>query len=96
MKKKMHKIKLDKEELELSRSLDRGEWKSVPNLEEEKEKAKIAAGNYFRKTKEKRICIRVFSNDLEKIRAIAAEEGLPYQTLVTSILHKYAARHVSV
>jgi predicted DNA binding CopG/RHH family protein len=88
---KLRKVKLDKEELALSRSIDRGEWKSVPNLEEEKEKAKIAASNYFRKVKEKRICIRVFFNDLEKIKAIAEEEGLPYQTLLTSILHKYAA-----
>lgn len=89
-KRRVHKIKLDKEELELSRSLDRGEWESVANIEEEKEKVKNAADNYFRKTKEKRICIRVFSNDLEKIRTIAKEEGLPYQTLVTSVLHKYA------
>jgi predicted DNA binding CopG/RHH family protein len=92
-KQKTRRVKLDKEELELSRSLDRGEWKSVANIDEEKEKAKVAAGNYFRKVKEKRICIRVFANDLEKIRAIAEEEGLPYQTLVTSILHKYASGH---
>lgn len=90
-KTKLNKLELDKEELELSRSLDRGEWKTVSNLEEEREKAKIAANNYFRKSKEKRICIRVFSNDLEKIRTIAEEEGLPYQTLVTSVLHKYAS-----
>jgi predicted DNA binding CopG/RHH family protein len=89
--KKTHKIRLDQEELELSRSLDRGEWETIADIKEEKEKVKKAADNYFRKTKEKRICIRVFSNDLERIKAIAESDGLPYQTLVTSILHKYAS-----
>jgi predicted DNA binding CopG/RHH family protein len=92
-KRKKHNIVLDQEELELSQSLDRGEWKTVANLKKEKEKLKQAANNYLRKAKEKRICIRVFANDLEKIKAIAEHEGLPYQTLVTSILHKYASGH---
>ncbi|MFA6409477.1 MAG: hypothetical protein WCW01_04815 [Gammaproteobacteria bacterium] len=89
-RKKVFKYKLDPEEQEISDSLERGEWQSVPNLEEVKKNAQIAAANYFRKTKEKRISIRVFAKDLETIRAMAEEEGLPYQTLVTSILHKYA------
>ena len=45
--------------------------------------------NYQRRIKEKRISIRVFAKDLEKIKIIAEEEGLPYQTLITSILHKF-------
>lgn len=89
--KKINKIKLDKEELELSKSLNRSEWHTVTNIVKEKKKAKKAAENYFRKVKEKRICIRVFSKDLAKIKTIAEYDGLPYQTLVTSILHKYAA-----
>lgn len=36
------------------------------------------------------ITIRVFNSDLEKIKAMAKEEGMPYQTLITSILHKVA------
>lgn len=48
-KEKKPVFELDKEEQELSDSIDRGEWKSVDNLEEEKLKAREAAANYFRK-----------------------------------------------
>lgn len=43
-----------------------------------------------KRNKEKRISIRVFARDLERLKEIAEEEGLPYQTLVTSILHKFS------
>lgn len=89
-KPKFPKYKLDKEELELEKSIARGEWKSIANFDEEKEKLMRAAKSYLRKTKEKRICIRVFAEDLERIKSIAQHEGLPYQTLVTSVLHKFA------
>lgn len=83
---------LDNEEQELSDSFDRGEWTSVKNLTVEKEKAKKAAENYFRKSA--RINIRISENDLEHIKQKASFEGLPYQTLIASILHKYAAGHL--
>lgn len=89
-KKSVYEMSLDPEELELERSIERGEWTTVPNIEQERLEASIAAKNYFRAKKEKRISIRVFANDLDTLKKIAAEEGLPYQTLVTSILHKYA------
>ncbi len=82
---------LDPEEQELSDSFDRGEWQSVPNLKEEKAKARKAAAHYFRKIA--RINIRISEIDLEHIKQKAAYEGLPYQTLIASILHKYAAGH---
>jgi predicted DNA binding CopG/RHH family protein len=81
--------KLDEEEQELFDSLEKGEWQTVANLEEEKQIAKQAAKNYLRKNKEKRISIRIFAKDLERLRELAEEEGLPYQTLITSILHKF-------
>ncbi|OGT07515.1 MAG: hypothetical protein A2103_01340 [Gammaproteobacteria bacterium GWF2_41_13] len=71
------------------RSLERGEWETVSNIKQVRKEAKQAATRYFRKGKEKRISIRVFSKDLEQLKEIAEAEGLPYQTLVTSILHKY-------
>lgn len=82
---------LNKDEKELSISFDTGKWKSVKNLNEEKFRAKKAASNYLRK--EARINIRISEVDLEQIKQKAACEGLPYQTLIASVLHKYAAGH---
>jgi predicted DNA binding CopG/RHH family protein len=64
----------------------------VANLAEEQAKAKIAAANYFRK--EAKMNIRLTRFDAEGIRRIAAREGLPYQTLIASILHKYVTQHL--
>lgn len=47
---------------------------------------KEAAENYMKKNK--RITIRVYESDLETIKNMAADEGLNYQTFITSILHK--------
>ncbi len=82
---------LDAEEQSLSNSFDKGEWKSVKNLKKEIKKTRNAADNYLRKAA--RINIRISQNDLEHIKQKAAFEGLPYQTLIASILHKYAAGH---
>jgi predicted DNA binding CopG/RHH family protein len=81
--------KLDAEEKELLESVERGEWKTVDNLAEEKAMLREAARNTLRK--EKRINIRLSAKDLFDIQTAAAEEGMPYQTLISSIIHKYAA-----
>ena len=88
-KRKQPIFNLDAEEQELSDSFDRGEWVSVDNLDEEISKAREAARNYL--SKDARINIRLSSSDLERIKQIAAHEGLSYQTLIASILHKYSA-----
>lgn len=49
-------------------------------------KAKVAAENYMRKNK--RITIRIYDADLNRIKRLAMEEGLPYQTFITSVLHQ--------
>lgn len=84
---------LDPEERALSNSFDRGEWKSVKHKAKSITKAKKAAANYLRK--DARINIRISASDLDNIKQIAAYEGLPYQSLIASILHKYAAGHLS-
>ncbi|EKD55325.1 MAG: hypothetical protein ACD_60C00015G0033 [uncultured bacterium] len=89
--KKKQKVKLDQEEQELSDSFDRGKWESVSNVKREIALAKKAAANSLRK--DTRINIRLSSNDLSRIKQKAAFEGIPYQTLIASILHKYAAGH---
>ncbi len=79
--------KLDNEELELLKSLENGEWQSIKNLEQELKKHKQIAKNSMKK--DKRINIRLSSKDLELLKTTAIERGLPYQTLVSSILHQY-------
>ena len=81
------KVMLDSEEKELMESLETGEWVSVDNLEEEINLHQKIAKNTLRK--DKRINIRLSSIDLEAIKTNAVEMGLPYQTLVSSILHQY-------
>ena len=83
----MNKINLDKEEQETLDSFERGEWKSVPDVKAEIKKHQA----YARKTlkKDRRINIRISSKVLQEIKAIAIEDGIPYQTLMSSILHRY-------
>ena len=84
----MGKVKLDKEEEALLDSFDRGEWQRVRNLEAEVKRHQEYAKNTLKK--DKRVNIRISSKDLDEIRALAIEQGIPYQTLMASILHRYA------
>lgn len=81
------KDNLDKEEKEILESYERGEWQRVPNHEAEVERHLKIAENTLKK--DKRINIRLTSRDLLELKLKAVEEGIPYQTLVSSILHKY-------
>ncbi len=90
--KKINDFKLDADEQKLSDSFDKGEWKSVKNLKKEIAVAKKTAKNTLRKNA--RINIRLSNTDLVRIKQKAAFEGIPYQTLIASILHKYAAGHL--
>ena len=85
----MNRTQLEKEEKELSDSYDRGEWRSVKNIEREKQKLRDAAKNTLKK--DARINIRLSSKDLGDIQVIAVREGIPYQTLLSSVIHKYAS-----
>ncbi len=78
---------LDKEESELLKSIERDEWKSISNLQEEIERSKKIARATI--VKDQRMNIRISKKDLEALKIRAIEEGMPYQTLVSSILHKY-------
>lgn len=78
---------LDYEEQELLQSIESGEWESVENLDEEIKKYQEIARNTLKK--DKRINIRLSTNDLEALKTNAIELGMPYQTLVSSVLHQY-------
>ena len=90
---KLIKSHLDAEEKELAISFEKGEWKSVKNLKKEKIKARKTATNTLKK--DVRINIRLSSSDIMYIKQKAAYEGLPYQTLISSVLHKYASGHLA-
>ena len=76
-----------RDDKELIDSIEQGEWKRVDDFEHAKSQLLEAA----RQTslKDYRINIRVSSRDVELLKSKAMEEGIPYQTLVSSILHKY-------
>ena len=83
----MNKLDLDGEEKEILKSFEQGEWQSVGD------KTRLAQLRSYAKAtlaKDKRITLRLSSFDLDAIQAKAIEEGIPYQTLISSILHKYA------
>lgn len=82
-------MKLDLEEKKLQESVERGEWKSAAGVKREKSSYAQYAKATFRK--DRRLNIRISSKDLEAIQRRALAEGLPYQTLIASLLHKYAA-----
>lgn len=77
---------LDKEEQEILEAVEKGEFKSVPNLKKEKKRLQAIARNTLNKTRN--INLRLSERDLQKLKVKAAEKGIPYQTLASSILHQ--------
>jgi predicted DNA binding CopG/RHH family protein len=78
---------LDREEKELIESIETGGWRPVKNLNEWKSRLSKAAADTL--TKDQRMNIRITKNDFNGIKLRAMEEGIPYQTLVSSLIHKY-------
>jgi len=80
--------KLSKEEKEILKAFEAGEFKSVLTSRRKK-MLQAAAEETFKK--DKRINIRISRRDFESLQRRALEEGIPYQTLVSSVLHKYVS-----
>ena len=81
--------KLDKEEREILEAVERGEWRSVPDKDRDLARYREYARATFKK--DRRINIRISTKDLEALQKRALTEGIPYQTLIASVLHKYVA-----
>lgn len=75
------------EEKDLLESIEKDEWKSAKNRKALMNELKETATNTM--LKDQRMNIRIGKRDLDGIKAKALEEGIPYQTLVASIIHKY-------
>ena len=80
-------LKLDEEEVKILRDFERGELTSINNFKEAKRQLEEEAHEFFQK--DKRINIRISSRDLSSLQKRAAKEGMPYQTLISSTLHKF-------
>lgn len=81
--------KLDKSEKELLKSVESGEWRSVANSQKELTRYRTYAQATFKK--DRRVNIRISGKDLDALQKRALREGIPYQTLIASILHKYVS-----
>ena len=68
-------------------SIENDNWQQVENFDQEKKKAVAAAQNTLKK--DKRINLRLTQKDYNQIQIRAVEEGIPYQTLISSIVHRY-------
>ena len=76
----------DDDERDLIEALHRGEFISDPELATRKKALKLAAENTL---KRKPVTLRLLENDISQLKVKAIEDGLPYQTLLSSIIHKY-------
>lgn len=83
----MSKLNLQQDELELLASYEAEEWKSAKKIKEQKEQYRAYARATLRK--DKRVNIRISEKDLLALQKRAVRQGIPYQTLISSVLHKY-------
>ena len=81
------KTRLTKEEKETLKSFEKGEWVPVPDLSRRRKELMRYARNTLKK--DKRLNIRISERDLIELQRKAVREGLPYQTFVSSIIHKF-------
>ncbi len=88
-KKAVKNIKLDGEEQELEQLLLRGEYKSVKDLKKSVVVFKQAVKDYRLLQKSKPITIRVNQEDLFKVKSKAKKSRIPYQTLLSALIHQY-------
>ncbi len=77
---------LNKGEMELAKSLENEEWISDLTKKEKKQYEEYAR---YSLSKRKRKNIRMSERDLKKIQAKVIEEGIPYQSLISMLIHKY-------
>ena len=88
----MKKKNVKNEEKDILDSYERNQWKSAKRRKREIKKLQQYARNTLQK--DKRINIRMSSKDLDQVRVIATRQGIPYQTLISSIIHKYVSGYL--
>lgn len=83
------KAPFDDEEMEILQALEAGVLKPVVDSAQRIQSHRAAASATFKK--DQRLNIRISSRDLKSLQARAMEEGIPYQTLASSLVHKYVS-----
>ncbi len=86
--------KYTKDELEILEAVENGEYRSVANLQDELSSIKKATKNTIAKTKN--INIRISEADIAKLKSKSLEVGIPYQTIISSLIHSYASGKVKI
>ncbi len=86
-------MKMDEYELELLEAVEKAsEFERIENFEEELLEAKMAAKNFLNKTKN--INIRIPEFDMLMLKRKSAELNIPYQTILSSLIHQYVTEKV--
>jgi predicted DNA binding CopG/RHH family protein len=80
-------MRLSNDEKDILKSYERGEWTSTKRLSADRKQLAQYAKAALRK--DKRVNIRISENDLVQLQRKAVQDGLPYQTLISSVLHKF-------
>lgn len=94
MNQKNQNIPLDRYEADLVQAIENDEFVPVTDQKSEIDKLTSYAANALKK--DKRVTIRIAQHDLDQIQKRALETGIPYQTIVTSVLHQYASGKIEV
>ena len=93
----MNDIKLSKYEKEVIRAFENGEFKTIKNFKKMKKVYEAAAAETLKRLKKsENINLRMTESDLGSIKSKAEKNGLPYQTLISTILHQYATGKIEV
>jgi len=85
--------RLTQSESKLRKSVEGGEWRSIGGKTSRKAAKYVDAARVSLR-KKRRVNIRINEADLEAIQVRALEEGIPYQSLMSSVLHKFATRRI--
>jgi predicted DNA binding CopG/RHH family protein len=80
-------MKLDREEKDILKAYESGQMKPSETSRKELEAIKAAASSTFKK--DKRVSIRLYDHDFQGIQKKALQMGVPYQTLISGIIHRY-------
>ena len=87
-------MKYDKEEKDILNALEKGKMRLATPSKKEIESIKTAANNTLKK--DKRITIRLYDHDFIGIQKKAMEMGMPYQTLISGIIHRYIEGDIKI
>jgi predicted DNA binding CopG/RHH family protein len=84
-------IHLEPEEQDLLDSIERGEWRSVPNLQDEIKRYQRYASAYLKSIQQ--ISVELPAQDVDSLKEIAQRSGVPVSLLLSSIVHQYITTH---